>query len=60
MGQRFFCHACAEHFGRILQTVYSETSIPADPKDYVRWIQSSMEEAGRRMKSEFSKSGLDG
>jgi len=60
MGQRFFCQPCAEDFGRILQTVYSETSIPADSKDYVRWIQSSMEEAGRRMRSEFSKGGLDG
>jgi hypothetical protein len=58
--QHFWCQACAERFGRVLQTVYSESSKPADPKASLRWIESSMEEATRRMRSQLSKGGSDG
>ena len=49
VGQRFWCERCGREFGRILQEVYLESPKPADPNDLPLWIQSSMDEAGRRM-----------
>jgi hypothetical protein len=59
-GQRFWCYRCAQQFGRILQEVYDESAKPADPKDLPRWVQSAMDEAGRRMIRRSSDGGTAG
>ena len=58
--ERFWCQRCAEHFGRILQKVYSESSKPENTSELLRWIEISMDEAGRRMRSHLSEGGTDG
>ena len=48
--ERFWCQACAEAFGAILQQVYTETPRPTDSAKMVEWVERATEEADRRMR----------
>jgi protein-arginine kinase activator protein McsA len=49
--ERFWCQACAESFGAILQQVYAEMPRPTDPTQTMEWIERATEEADRRMRA---------